>query len=484
MTRCAVIAVVLLGACDHPDVELSGQGLEKGKAYTGPAWTTSIASIVQNNCIRCHRAGQLGTYRPYDTFIGARNRAPTIAVRVAGATRGYPQMPPYTPDATESCIPEHGYSNDLSLTQQEIDDIVLWAANGAPYGAMPFPAEPLAPAVIAPLSGATEYPFTEGLTVSIENISMKDDYYCVIHDPGTQDLDRLLGAVQVNPDVDHLVKGVQVYLDADRESLAYVGLASTRTHGANWYDCNDGLGFEGDVVASFLPGSFTPDGIAPGGVAAPPISLPAGSAMSVPGDALLVAKILYHPHWNNLDPWDTSEVVGALSWVDHTSISVKWEPESPPLVSATMLEIGNATELADDGTGLLTAPFEVPAGVLDVPAVPHVETMSGVVPGTSSDTYAVFSVLPTMGRQGTKIEVRSTSADETTQCLGAVSSWEYDFQGMAEYDDAVDGRPVVHGGDVITIDCTYENLTAKILTLDAGPLQERCAAAIGIVEIL
>jgi len=485
MTRSAVIAVVFLGACDHPDVELSANAVQKANWVEGdPTWTTHISSIMQNNCIRCHRSGQLGTYRPYDTFLGTRNRSETIAERVAGATRGYPQMPPYTPDATESCIPEHGYSNDLSLTQQEIDDIVLWAANGAAYGPVPGPVEPLQPAPILPLSGAVEYPFTEGVTVTIENISMKDEYVCVIYDPGTVAKTRRLSGLQINPDVDHLLKGAQVFIDTGRESLDFVSDTSLRTHGATWYDCDEGLGFESNLVASFLGGSFPPDGTtAPGGVASPPFKLPTGSALSVPGDALLVARILYHPHWNNLDPWDTSEVVGALSWVDHTSLSVKWELRSTPLAQVTMVEIGNATELATDGTGLLTAPFEVPGLTLGQAPVPHVETMAGIIPGGPADTYAVFSVVPSMGKQGTTIEVRSTAADDSTQCLGAVSSWEYDFQSAAEYDESIDGRPLVHGGDVVTVDCTYENLTQNILTLDPGLNQERCQAAIGIVKI-
>ena len=89
------------------------------------------------------------------------------------------------------------------------------------------------------------------------------------------------------------------------------------------------------------------------------------------------------------------------------SLVMVWCAEASAPTFAALFHFGNASALEPDGTGLLTAPFEVPASSAELPGLPHTETMSALIPGTPQDSYAVFSVFPSMRHQGTRAEVRS-----------------------------------------------------------------------------
>jgi len=481
----AIASVLALQACDHPDVELPGDQMARWDGI-GPSWSDPIYSIMQDNCVTCHRPGQLATYKPLDTYDAAVALSEDVALRVVGPSDdGDPQMPPYTPDSTATCVPAHAYSNSLDLTDEEIDDIVAWVDAGTPHGDDADIEEPLEPPAVPGLTGAYEYTFTEGTTISIVDTAMYDAFRCIIYDPGVIARTRKLSGLQINPGVDHLFKGAKVMLDRYRDSAQYVADDSPRDHGVSWYDCTDGVGFEGELLTNFLAGTTDPaDGtMAPGGVLVPPFELPPGTALTVPGDAVFVVRVLYHPHWDNLDPNVTTEVTEELSWVDTTSLSVRWEARNALLSPVQLFNFGNDAELYADGTGLQTPPFEVPAGDFLVGAVPHTEIMTAKIPGKPADSFAVWGVTPSMGKWGGTIEITATSAIGDTQCLGAVSDWYVSFQSPIRYTEDFDGRPVVHGGDTVTATCTYLSQSKNPLTLDDGPEQERCEATLGLVKL-
>ena len=89
-----------------------------------PTFTRDVAPILYENCVRCHRPGEIGPMplrdyqevRPWAQAIKS-----TIMVR---------EMPPWLAD------PAHSFPmrNERRLTQEEIDTIVAWADGGAPRG--------------------------------------------------------------------------------------------------------------------------------------------------------------------------------------------------------------------------------------------------------------------------------------------------------------------------------------------------------------
>lgn len=481
----AIASVAAVSGCSDPNVELPGGSLGRYDGE-GPTWGDVVYPILQDNCVTCHRMGQISTYKPLDNYDAAVALAEEIALRVQGLTADKLTMPPFPPGETETCIPAYDYANDLRLTDQEIADLVAWADEGAPHGDNADVPEPLQPAAVTPLAGAIEYTFEEGTPISIVDDDMYDVHTCIIYDPGISTRTRRISGLQVNPGVDHLYKGAQVMLDRYRESAQYVADDSPRDHGVSWYDCAEGLGFEGELLTSFLAGTAPPaeGSVAPGGVVVPPFEFPPSAALAIPGDAVFVVRMLYHPHWANLDPNDPTEVTEELSWVDTTTLSVRWETHKALLTGAQLFNFGSDAVMNADGTGLQTEPFEVPAGDPAIGAVPHTEIMTGTIPGTPTDSYAVWGVVPSMGRWGSTIEITVTPSDGgPDQCLGAVPEWHVSFQAPIRYSDVADGRPIVHGGDLVTATCTYMSQSLNVLTLDPGVEQERCEATLGMIKL-
>jgi hypothetical protein len=104
-------------------VAITGAGQRTGAAGEAVSFTKDVLPIFQKNCQSCHRPGQIAPMSLL-TYEEARPWARAIKTKVESR-----QMPPWFAD------PEHGrFSNDRSLTRNEIDTIVKWADAGAPRG--------------------------------------------------------------------------------------------------------------------------------------------------------------------------------------------------------------------------------------------------------------------------------------------------------------------------------------------------------------
>ncbi|MXY15524.1 MAG: cytochrome c, partial [Acidobacteria bacterium] len=110
---CAAAALVL-------GVPFSGQALAQESV---PTFSEDVAPIFYEKCITCHREGEVAPMSLI-TFRDARPWARAIHEKVT--TR---EMPPWHADR------RYGkFSNDLSLTQPEIDTIAAWVTGGAREG--------------------------------------------------------------------------------------------------------------------------------------------------------------------------------------------------------------------------------------------------------------------------------------------------------------------------------------------------------------
>jgi mono/diheme cytochrome c family protein len=93
------------------------------KADQPPTFYRDILPILQQHCQRCHRAGQIAPF-PLMCYSDARQRAARIATVVSERI-----MPPWFAD------PQFGhFSNDPSLSPQEIATLVAWAKSNGPAG--------------------------------------------------------------------------------------------------------------------------------------------------------------------------------------------------------------------------------------------------------------------------------------------------------------------------------------------------------------
>ena len=101
---------------------------EQGNQTARISYSEEVAPILESKCVTCHRPGGIGPWAMTD-YNMVRGFAPMI--REVVRTR---RMPPWHAD------PAYGrFSNDRSLTTEEIQTLVHWAEAGAPRGEGPDP---------------------------------------------------------------------------------------------------------------------------------------------------------------------------------------------------------------------------------------------------------------------------------------------------------------------------------------------------------
>ena len=102
-----------------------------GAAAETPTYNADVGPILLDNCASCHRPNQVAPMTLL-SYKDARPWARAIKAKVAAR-----EMPPWFAD------PRFGtFSNDISLSDDEIATIVAWADGGAPEGDGPAPEPP------------------------------------------------------------------------------------------------------------------------------------------------------------------------------------------------------------------------------------------------------------------------------------------------------------------------------------------------------
>jgi hypothetical protein len=121
--KIVIQAVVLIFLCSAP-MSLSPQNISVFPNKSAlPTFYRDVLPILQNHCQVCHRPGEIGPM-PLTTYAQTQPLARLIARAVSQNT-----MPPWF------AVPSIGhFSNDPSLTNQEIATLASWADSNAPAG--------------------------------------------------------------------------------------------------------------------------------------------------------------------------------------------------------------------------------------------------------------------------------------------------------------------------------------------------------------
>ena len=90
-----------------------------------PTYVDDIASIINNNCVVCHREGGIGPMK-FETYEQVRPWSPLIQYKVSNR-----EMPPYSYAAGIGIQELHG---DWRLSQEDIDTVVAWVNGGSESG--------------------------------------------------------------------------------------------------------------------------------------------------------------------------------------------------------------------------------------------------------------------------------------------------------------------------------------------------------------
>jgi hypothetical protein len=122
-----LIALASAPACapDSPGDGSAEAGIHgaTGDGQQEVTFTRDVAPILQSNCQLCHQEGSIGPM-PLVAYEEVRPIARLVAQRVQDRI-----MPPWHMDPT---VGIQSFSNDISLTDEEIRTLVRWADQGAP----------------------------------------------------------------------------------------------------------------------------------------------------------------------------------------------------------------------------------------------------------------------------------------------------------------------------------------------------------------
>ena len=122
--------LLLTFLCLGASGELRAQAFASSNANAEVTFTRDVAPILQEKCVRCHRAGGGIAPMSLETYQVARRYATRIKYKtglrdVTGA------MPPWY---VEKDIGIQEFKNDMSLSDEEVATLAAWVDNGAPEG--------------------------------------------------------------------------------------------------------------------------------------------------------------------------------------------------------------------------------------------------------------------------------------------------------------------------------------------------------------
>ncbi len=226
-------------------------------ASVGPSditYSKHISRVLQNHCVSCHRAGEIGPFElnDYSEVVGWAGMIREVV--------NQRRMPPWHAN------PDHGsFRNDCRLTEDEIDMINRWVDSGAPEGDpadLPEPRQFASgwqigqPDLVVPMS---KRPYRVPATGTVEY-----EYFEV--DPGFRE-DKWVKAAECRPGnravIHHII----------------VGVAGEGEFGGR--GVHDRV--QSDWIAATAPGS-------------PPMILPEGYAKFVPAGSKLIFQMHYTPN--------------------------------------------------------------------------------------------------------------------------------------------------------------------------------------------
>ncbi|NJK33331.1 MAG: hypothetical protein HC927_13535, partial [Deltaproteobacteria bacterium] len=448
-----------VGESESEEGESTGETGSEGESDTQddegeplrPNWHEDIAPLVHGSCVGCHFEGGIAPFS-LTTYSEAAAWSSFMSEVVSAD-----QMPPWGALETEDCQPDHTWRNDVRLSPEQKQLFADWVAVGAPEGD-PANAQPLPEPPSLELKEPTAVlqnpaPYTVGGT--------KDSFVCVAIDPQV-DQDVWITGVQMVPDNVQVVHHVLMYVDTLASSDNMVDENGT-------FPCEGGfITFEGSMqIGTWVPGAV-------------PTEMPPDVGLPMPAGSRLVLAYHYHP-------------TGAGDEIDQSSIALRWTEEAPE-VNAFMGLFGNGMGLEpgpNDPNGIPV--FEIPPNVAD-----HTERMKITLPDFLPPVE-LFTLGTHMHYVGVDMRVW-IERDGEELCMLHTPRWDFNWQRNYDIDAPLGELPTVKGGDVLRLECKYDNtlnnpflvealaeqgLSEPIkVSLGEGSLDEMCLMLFGVATDL
>jgi len=355
-----------------------------------PTFNREVVRILQAHCQTCHHTGDIAPF-PLMTWADAHGRAADM--KFMTRTR---RMPPWKP--AQSC---GVFDNPRVLTRDEIDTIARWADNGAPEGN---PAD-LPPALSFSSGWVLGQPDLVLKTAQPYTPPAAGDMYRCFTLPTGLTADQYVSAIDVHPGDRQTVHHVIAFIDTNGSSQQL-----DDADPEPGYPCFGGPGFTITNVNATTLGGWAPG--------ARPVTLPDGVAMSLPANSRVVLQVHYHPH-------------GPLPLPDQTEIGIYFAKSKPSKLLRVLPLINDTFTIPPgDPNYRVTAEFTVPI----------------------VNTH-IWLIAPHMHLLGRKMQVQAAMPDGTTQCLIDIEDWDFNWQGMYRFKDAI----AIPAGTRLSLEAYYDN---------------------------
>ncbi len=352
-----------------------------------------ILPILQQHCQSCHRLGQIA---PFPLVTYQQTRPWAAAMRIAVESR---KMPPWFADP---CCGH--FSNDPSLTPEQISTIVRWAETGAPVGD-PKPAPPsphfaegwniTAPDLILKMPASVKLPSTGDVEYTYEIV------------PTNFTAGKWVEMSELRPSArDHVHHAVVYIRPPDSHWLrgAPVGAPFTASTLHDPHLMHEAHSTTSDLLLVYAPGSS-------------PENWPQGMAKFIPAHADLIFQMHY--------------TTNGHAATDQTSLGIVFA-KLPPKQKVLTLQLAN-----DHDT---------------IPIPPNRDNYRVAVEGTLPNDAVLLGFFPHMHLRGKKFEYNIAQQNGTRETLLRVN---YDFYWQLSYRLA-EPRPLPAGTRIEAI-AWYDN---------------------------
>ncbi len=304
------------------------------------------------------------------------------------------------------------YWDSRRLSQSEIDVFTAWAAGG---GAEGNPTD--APAAIK--QDALEWVDTTVAPVAAytPSATVVDDYHCFLVDPNVTTSQSVIG-YEVIPGQRNEVHHVLIYAVDRADAVA----KDNAEPGEGW-TCFGASGIDkADLIGGWVPGTAK-------------VSYPAGTGIPLGAGKVFAMQIHYNTSTATRTP-DTT--------------TVKLQYARTGVTPATLIPILDYT-------------FAIPPNAMGFTPAGHPKDF----PNTLGVDLKVWGVLPHMHQKGKRIAVMGPN-----KCLVDIPRWDFHWQQQYFFK----APQLVKKGEKVTLTCTWDNPTNKVVTWGEGTTDEMCLA--------
>jgi mono/diheme cytochrome c family protein len=435
--RSASVLAVLAFLAVAAAVATLGGVATAAKAPSRPTYVQDVKPILDARCAGCHFRGGIAPF-PLTSYADARtNRA---AVARAVRTRA---MPPW-----HAKRGVRRYLHDPSLTDAQIAAVIRWVRRGAPRGDARRAGRSLAP--IGGGLSRTDLRLTMPAAYTPTHRAGHDDYRCFPLE-WTPTTPTFVTGADVTPGVRAEVHHIIVYLapPAAAANVARWDAADPqpgyRCYGGPSATGRQGLGI--NFLTGWAPGAGSTD-------------FPAGTGQRVEPGSRLVMQVHYNLGTATPRPDRSTVRLSLAPTVDRRAVYLPVVDLGWVVSPQTFRLPARRTRIVHSFTGDPT---------------PVVRFLGGFDP---SGGFTIHSAALHMHRLGVSARLAVERRSGRREVLLEIPRWDFDWQRDYRF-----AAPVVFApGDRLSIRCTHDNPSARLVTWGEDSADEMCIGFVYVAE--